>query len=199
MRKQSWHACQTEFRRISPKQRSSRFLNHCDVCPLGETYCPVCLTASPSISDFQGGSTCQHSFKCVRLVKLTFSLGCASGCVYCDELYNFLTDWYGIHGIWKEGWQKCIWGKQTEYSLKSSKWVYRVHQQCWSAEKRLLCQELNSSLCTRVKQGTLLYFDCANFYFNLPPTSLNYQKSWWSQVLLHHLKLFWDTCAKWFW
>lgn len=200
MRKRGWHACQTELRRIPPKGRSSRFLNHFDVCPLGETYCPVCLTASPSISGFQGRSVCQHSFKRVRLVKLTSSLGCASGYIYCDGLCNFLLH-ISIWNSWNLGGgvTEVYLGKQSAFSLKASEWVYRVHQQCWSAEKRLLHQELNSRLRTRVKQGAPLHFDCANLYFNLPPTSLNYQKSWWSQALLHHLKLFWDTCARWFW
>lgn len=85
----------------------------------------------------------------------------------------------------------------TEYSPKSSDRVYWVHQPCWSAEKCLLCQEWNSSLCTRV---TLCYlFDYASFYFNLPPTFLSYQKSRRSQALLCHLKSFWDTWAKWVW
>lgn len=111
----------------------------------------------------------------------------------------YCTYWYGIHGIWEEGWQKFIWENNLSSVWRHQSWVYRVHQQCWSAEERLLHQELNSRLRTRVKQGAPLHFDCANLYFNLPPTSLNYQNSWWSQALLHHLKLFWDTCARWFW
>lgn len=77
--------------------------------------------------------------------------------------------------------------------------MYWIHQQGWLAENvcftrneiQVFVQEWSKELC--------YLFDYSELNFKLPPTSLHYSKSWWSQALLCHLKSFWDTCAKWFW
>lgn len=58
-------------------------------------------------------------------------------------------------------------------------------------EIQVFVQEWSKDIC--------YLFDYANFYFNLPSTSLSYQQSWWSQALLFYLKSFWDAYANWFW